>query len=131
MNGKEGNYLEKKTYNVEIIYINIFYLGLLRRRLGEMLPKHLMTDAQTLKLHLVNLKSILSRYDLINIYVPTYLFFIYLILDLQEEAGSSPQTFNSDLTVEITVQKPEVEWMLFETTRNRKWMLFEVLIPYV
>ena len=55
-----------------------------------------------------------------------------LILDLQEEAGSSsPQTFNSDLTVEITVQKPEVEWMLFETTRNRKWMLFEVLIPYV
>ena len=29
-----------------------------------MLPKHLMTDAQTLKLHLVNLKSILSRYDL-------------------------------------------------------------------
>jgi hypothetical protein len=54
-----------------------------------------------------------------------------LILDLQEEAGSSPQTFNSDLNVEITVQKPEVEWMLFETTRNRKWMLFEVLIPYV
>ena len=54
-----------------------------------------------------------------------------MILDLQEEAGSSPQTFNSDLTVEITVQKPEVEWMLFETTRSRKWMLYEVLIPYV
>ena len=96
-----------------------------------MLPKHLMTDAQTLKLHLVNLKSILSRYDLkIFIYLLIW-FFKYLILDLQEEAGSSPQTFNSDLTVEITVQKPEVEWMLFETTRNRKWMLFEVLIPYV
>ena len=54
-----------------------------------------------------------------------------MILDLQEEAGSNPQTFNSDLTVEITIQKPEVEWMLFETTRNRKWMLFEVLIPDV
>ena len=54
-----------------------------------------------------------------------------MILDLQEEAGSSPQTFNSDLTVEITIQKPEVEWMLFETTRNRKWMLFEVLTPDV
>ena len=55
-----------------------------------------------------------------------------MILDLQEEAGSSsPQTFNSDLTVEITDQKPEVEWMLFETTRNRTWMLYEVLIPNV
>ena len=74
MNGKEGNYLQRKIYNVEIIYIFLFYfyLGLLRRRLGEMLPKHLMTDAQTLKLHLVNLKSILSRYDLKR--------FIYLLI---------------------------------------------------
>ena len=25
MNGKEGNYLQRKTYNVEIIYIFLFY----------------------------------------------------------------------------------------------------------
>ena len=84
MNGKEGNYLQRKTYNVEIIYIPIFelfiyiffifYLGLLRKRQGEMQPKHLTTDARTLKLHLVNLKSILSRYYL-KIFIYSFIFF--------------------------------------------------------
>ena len=41
-----------------------------------MLPKHLMTDAQTLKLHLVNLKSILSRYDL-RIFNNLFIYFLY------------------------------------------------------
>ena len=40
-----------------------------------MLPKHSMTDAQTLKLHLVNLKSILSRYDL-RIFIYLFVFFL-------------------------------------------------------
>ena len=83
MNGKEGNYLQRKTYNVEIIYIPIFelfiyiffyYLGLLRKRQGEMQPKHLTTDARTLKLHLVNLKSILSRYGL-KIFIYSFILF--------------------------------------------------------
>ena len=93
MNGKEGNYLQRKTYNVEIIYIPIFelfiYIFFLLFRAAEEEARR--NAAKAFNDRCANLEVTLSEFEkhiikvwFKDMYLLIYLFFscTYLILDL-------------------------------------------------